>query len=91
MDYKKVIAFSNTCVLFLLENGFYALVAVDDEEAKNLVTISKYAESQMKLAVFKSGTEIDDKTLLLAEKALQDKEHVYICSDIPDELKHFIR
>ena len=91
MNYKKVIAFSNTCVLFLLENGFYALVAVDDNEAKNLVTISKYAESHMKLAVFKSGEEIDSKTLKLAEDALKERDFVHVCSDIPDELKQFIR
>lgn len=90
MTYKKVVAFSNTCVLFELDNDFYALVAVDDEEAKNLVTISKYAESHMKLAVFTNGAEIDTKTLKLAEEALKEKDYVYICREIPDELKHFI-
>ena len=91
MEYKKVVAFSNTCVLFHLENDFFALVAVDDQEARNLVTISKYAESQMKLAVYKSGEEIDTKTLKLAEEALKDKDHVYICNSLPEELERFIR
>ncbi len=90
MNYKRIVAFSNTCVLFELDNGFYALTAVDDDEAKNLVTISKYAESHMKLAVFKNGSEIDDKTLKLAQKALQAKDHIYICSELPEELKQFI-
>lgn len=87
MNYKRVVAFSNTCVLFELDNGFYALVAVDDEEAKHLVTISKYAESHMKLAVFESGTNIPEKILLKAAATLALGEHVFICKDIPDELK----
>ncbi|MBQ6998362.1 MAG: hypothetical protein IJN62_01050 [Clostridia bacterium] len=91
MNYKKVIAFSNTCVLFKLDNGYFALVAVDDEEAKHLVTISKYAESHMKLAVFESGKNIPEKTLLKAASTLSLGEHVFICKELPEELKHFLQ
>ncbi len=90
MNYKKVVAYSNTCVLFQLDNGYHALVAVDDEEAKNLITISKYAESHMKLAVFQPGESISEKTLQKAAATLAIGEHVFICKDIPDELKQFI-
>ena len=90
MNYKKVIAFSNTCVLFELDNDFFALVAVDDEEAKHLITISKYAESHMKLAVFESGNNISEKTLLKAVSMLNSGEHVFICKELPEELKHFL-
>ena len=86
MKYEKVVAFSNTCVLFKLTNGFYALVAVDDEEAKHLVTISKYAESHLQLAVFESGENIDEKTLNKAAATLELGEHVFICKDIPEHL-----
>ena len=86
MKYEKVVAFSNTCVLFKLENGFYALVAVDDEEAKHLVTISKYAESHLQLAVFESGRNIDEKTLKKATATLELGEHVFICRDVPEHL-----
>ncbi len=89
MNYEKVVAYSNTCVLFLLDNGYHALVAVDDEEAKNLVTISKYAESHMKLAVFHAGDTIPEKTLKKAVATLKLGEHVFICKDIPDSLKQF--
>lgn len=89
MKYERVVAYSNTCVLFQLKNGYYAMVAVDDEEAKNLITISKYAESHMKLAVFRSGTDIPDKILSKAISTLEIGEHVFICKDIPDELKQF--
>ena len=91
MNYKKVIAFSNTCVLFELNNGFFALVAVDDEEAKHLVTISKYAESHMKLAVFEKGENISEKVLKKAANTLKLGEHIFICKELPDELKHFLQ
>lgn len=89
MDYKSVIAYSNTCVLFQLTNGFYALVAVDDEEASRQMTVSKYAEDHMKLGIFTSGDNIPQKILNEAVKTLNKGENVYVCSKLPEEMERF--
>lgn len=89
MDYKSVIAYSNTCVLFQLTNGFYALVAVDDEEASRQMTVSKYAEDHMKLGIFTSGNGIPKKVLKEAVETLTKGENVYVCSELPKEMERF--
>ena len=64
MNYKKVIAYiPDTSVLFELDNGNYALVTVDDMDARYLITVSKYAETHMKFGGFEDGKNIPDDML----------------------------
>ena len=86
MKYNKVVAYiPDTSVLFELDNGNYALVTVDDEEARFLITVSKYAETHLKFGGFEDGRDIPEETLEKAAKILEKGEKVFTCKDI--ELK----
>ena len=83
MKYKRVVAYiPDTSVLFELTDGNFALVSVDDENRKNLITVSGYAESHLKFGGFVQGEGIPSDTLSLAKEILEREERVFICSDV---------
>ena len=83
MNYKKVIAYiPDTSVLFELDNGNFALVTVDDMDARYLITVSKYAETHMKFGGFEDGKNIPDDMLEKAAKILNKGKRVFTCRDV---------
>lgn len=84
MTYNKVIAYiPDTSVLFELDNGNYALVAVDaPPNAKTLITVSKYAESHLKFGGFEDAKSIPDEILQKAARILEKGEKVFLCKDL---------
>lgn len=83
MNYKRVIAFiPETSVLFELDNGNVALVTVDDEDARFLITVSKYAESHLKFGEFEDGANIPKDMLDKAAKILKKGEKVFMSRDV---------
>ena len=84
MTYNKVIAYiPDTSVLFELDNGNYALVAVDvPAKAKYVITVSKYAESHLKFGGFEDAKNIPKETLQKAVRILEKGEKVYLCKDL---------
>lgn len=84
MTYKKVVAYKpDTCVLFELHNGNYALVAVNaPAKAKHLITVSKYKESHLKFGGFEDAKGIPDGMLQEAARILEKGEKVFLCKDL---------
>lgn len=83
MNYKKVIAFiPEISVLFELDNGNFALVTVDDMDARFLITVSKYAESHLKFGGFEDGANIPKDMLDKAVSILKKGEKVFISKDV---------
>ena len=83
MNYKKVIAYNpDTSVLFELDNGNFALVSIDDEDARFLITVSKYAETHLKFGGFEDAKDIPKDTLDKAVKILSKGEKVFTCRDV---------
>lgn len=86
MNYKKVVAYiPDTSVLFELDNGTYALVTVDDMDARYLITVSKYAETHLKFGGFENGKNIPEDMLKEAVKILKKGERVFKSRDLKFE------
>lgn len=83
MKYKAVIAYiPDTSVLFELEDGNFALVSVGDEDARYLITVSKYAESFLKFGGFEDGENIPEEMLNEAAETLKKGEKVFMSKDL---------
>ena len=83
MKHKAVVAYNpDTSVLFELDNGNFALVSVGDEDAKYLITVSKYAESFLKFGGFEDAKDIPKETLAEAVEILKKGEKVFTSKDV---------
>ena len=82
MNYKKVIAYNpDNSVLFELEDGTFALVALDEED-RYLIIVSKYAESHLKFGGFEGAEGMPKETLDQAVKTLKKGERVFYSRDL---------
>ncbi len=83
MKYTAAIAYiPDTSVLFELEDGNFALVSVGDEDARYLITVSKFAESFLKFGGFKDGADIPEEMLNEAAETLKKGEKVFMSKDL---------
>lgn len=83
MKHKSVVAYNpDTSVLFELDDGNYALVSVGDEDARYLISVSKYAESFLKFGGFEDAKDIPEETLAEAVEILEKGERVFTSKDV---------
>ena len=86
MNYKEVIAYKpNLSVLFELEDGKHALVAINENPKDTVIEVAVHAESFLKFGYFEDAKYIPDEHLQKAIDILKHGEKIYYHNGINED------